>query len=151
MKRSFTLIELLIVLVIIGILATLAIPAYQSYIDKAKLAEMKTITKSLVDAVWAYYQETGTWPGNPDIPDDSDEIPADLGVTVPTSKYFHYNVHTHASPTSPGGHVKAYYKGPGSAHGWVVFEIVIQSDGRRIYSWGTDATWVAQGMAEWTF
>jgi len=61
--RSFTLIELLIVLVIIGILAVLAIPQYRSYINKAKtMDEMARLLKAItmLKATTGYYP--GRWP-----------------------------------------------------------------------------------------
>lgn len=63
MKKAFTLIELLIVIVIIGVLATIAIPAYQSYVDKAKWSEAINVLGALRQACEEYRVETGEYPG----------------------------------------------------------------------------------------
>lgn len=134
MKKAFTLIELLIVLVIIGILASIAVPQYEKMMDKAKIAEMKSTLDQLAKAIDIYYMEAGKWPGNPDLPNEIDEIPADLGVKLPQSKYFYYNVHWHVdSVAAPGGHAKAYYKGAGLLYGWKYFEISVYADEPREY------------------
>ena len=63
MKRSiqkgFTLIELMIVVAIVGILAAVALPAYQDYTKKAKFAEVVSIGASYQTAVATCIQETG--------------------------------------------------------------------------------------------
>ena len=56
-RKGFTLIELMIVVVIIGILAALAIPRFMQTTGKAKKSEAKTVLKQLYQLERAYFQE----------------------------------------------------------------------------------------------
>jgi len=65
-QQGFTLIELMIVVAIIGILAAVAIPAYQDYTIRAQISEGLTLSASAKLAVSEYFMENGAWPSNND-------------------------------------------------------------------------------------
>ena len=56
-RRAFTLIELLIVVIIIGILAAIAIPKFSSNREKAYITQMKSDLRNLATAQEGYYQD----------------------------------------------------------------------------------------------
>jgi len=81
-KQGFTLIELMVVIVIIGVLASLAIPRFSEASAKAKVAEAPRVIASWESAFLAYNAETGS----------VDPAAGDLIFEVPSdSKWFTYS------------------------------------------------------------
>jgi type IV pilus assembly protein PilA len=63
-QQGFTLIELMIVVAIIGILAAIAIPAYQDYTIRAQVSEGLNLAGGAKAAVSEYTMDTGVFPTN---------------------------------------------------------------------------------------
>jgi type IV pilus assembly protein PilA len=65
-QQGFTLIELMIVVAIIGILAAIAIPAYQDYTIRAKVTEGLNVAGAAKASVSEYYTSQGSMPDDAD-------------------------------------------------------------------------------------
>ena len=76
-KKGFTLVELVIVIVIVGILSLVSIPIYRGYIEKARFTEAFTTLRAIADANITYFLEKGVWC------DDIRELPIQIdGTTI---------------------------------------------------------------------
>ncbi|ENS8044437.1 pilin, partial [Neisseria gonorrhoeae] len=64
LQKGFTLIELMIVIAIVGILAAVALPAYQDYTARAQVSEAILLAEGQKSAVTEYYLNNGKWPAN---------------------------------------------------------------------------------------
>lgn len=77
-QQGFTLIELMIVVAIIGILAAVALPAYQDYTVRAKITEAIGMASAAKTAVSEHVISRGTWPANASAA--GYDAPSNLGV-----------------------------------------------------------------------
>ncbi len=102
LKKGFTLVELMVVIVIIGILAALAIPRFMGATNKTKATEFKTVLKSINTLQNAYRQERDRWGSA------ADTIGADLpkattATTNPGTARFLYDVQNPGATTGVVG------------------------------------------------
>ena len=83
LKRSagFTLLELLVVVIIIGILASVALPQFAKMTKQARFSEAKSVVGSIMTAEMVYYQENGKFTTA------FTELLTDLATSTPTYDY----------------------------------------------------------------
>ena len=79
---GFTLIEVLVVVLIIGILAAVAVPQYEKAVWKARAAELRSVTRALATAQEAYFMANGTYPKS------FDELDLDINLPVKGRRSF---------------------------------------------------------------
>ena len=110
-SKGFTLIELMVVIVIIGVLAALAIPKFMDAATKAKMSEIPTVVGSWDHAVLGRLAEVGALP----------TVITDLVFEEPTSKWFTYTgayvpaTSTMTADVATGKRVGTYAAGAGDA------------------------------------
>jgi len=63
-QQGFTLIELMIVVGIIGFLATIALPAYNAYTDRSKISEILLVADSAKTTISDFYMSSGNMPAS---------------------------------------------------------------------------------------
>lgn len=90
LQRGFTLIELMIVVAIVAILATVAIPAYTEYVLRSKLTEAHTELSSMRVKMEQFFQDTRDYSG---------ACTAGTVAPTPTGKYFDYDCPTRTAST----------------------------------------------------
>ena len=82
-KKAFTLVELVIVIVIVGILSLVAVPLYRGYTRKAMSTEGKTVVKNIENSEKVYYAENFKY-----YPVSETSYDNTLDVDLRTNKYF---------------------------------------------------------------
>jgi prepilin-type N-terminal cleavage/methylation domain-containing protein len=129
-SKAFTLVELLIVVVIIGILAMAAMPQYQRMVWRARLAEVPVIVGTISQAEQLFYAEHGKYPqpfdaiscyaGHGVDPNDPvfSGLQKTLNIEIPSSCFFRYMVEPNGGWPSSVTVIHFMDPTPGKAYSW---------------------------------
>ena len=132
LQKGFTLIELMIVVAIIGILAAVALPAYQTYSDRAAFAELVIAATPLKTAVELAIQTRGAALGDL----DSGNVGIPLPITVGTA--------VHGSSVTDGAITLIWRSDGGSLAGET---FILTADGNTPpVQWASAGTCVLAGL-----
>ena len=93
-KKGFTLVELLIVVSILGVLATIALPRIMGRAKTAKINACKTNVALINSQLELYYQNKGEWPNFLTDLDDPNYFPDEL-PNCPFGTFYHYTMIIH--------------------------------------------------------
>lgn len=88
---GFTMIELMVVVIIVGVLAAIAVPVYSKYVKNARVTEASSRLGDILTAEKAFFQEKGVWA--------DDATAGFLGDTATPTANFTYDINSGAGGT----------------------------------------------------
>lgn len=123
-KKGFTLIELLVVVLIIGILASVALPQYQKAVGKARVMKVLPVLRAIYDAKQVYFLANGTY--------EADLDSLDVNINYSSSEVADNGNYTYKSSI---GRLVLHKNNAGVS--WTDWDVIIDlKDGNRIVCCG---------------
>ncbi|MBN2097690.1 MAG: type II secretion system protein [Candidatus Omnitrophica bacterium] len=127
-RKSFTLIEILVAVVIVGILATLALPQFAKAVYISRFGEVYSVVETVSKAKHIWYSEHGFYnkndagsPGRYGLEDSkaghaidpsASPVQQDLGIEIPSTCYFEYVIYPIYDLTGPGALYAVRFRDP---------------------------------------
>ena len=137
MKKGFTLIELLVVVLIIGILASIALPQYTKAVEKSRATEAVQLLGTLANAEWIFQMQNGTFTNDLSLLDI--QLPGVSSTTTSTTSTNNFAISILSTGTNNAGPVLASaYRADASDP----YSIVVSVDSN-----GTMTRWCEDGQA----
>jgi len=106
-EQGFTLVELMIVVVIVGILAAVAVPIYQANVNKAKASEAEATLGTIRTSLRVYYAANSTYPTSASFANVTSISGIDLDISDLTGKYYDDSYYYYKSAAGGGYIIKA--------------------------------------------
>ncbi len=132
MRRGFTLLELIVVIIILGILATLGFTQYVKMVEKGRTAEAKAILGDIRTALEAYHFEYNTY--NTAL----SNLPVDSPTAASGTHYFTYAIPNAASNTFSAVATRTITTAGKTPPGPSAYTITLTNNGTRV-TWGGTA------------
>lgn len=133
-SKGFTLIEVMVVVAIIGILAAIAVPAYQDYVRRGQIQDGTSALASLRVRMEQFYQDNRTYAGN--------QCSGACGVPCPNTQFFSYT----CAPLNGGQTFTLTANGTGPLAG---FTYTIDQDATRTSNITAGGGWSGSSATCW--
>ena len=147
-KKGFTLVELVIVIVIVGILSVISVPIYRGYVEKAMMTEGKVLIGAIGKAELAYHVEHGYFA---DTEGNDQERLSAIDIDARGNKYFKsFYIESGNWGVNDNGenvdYVDIYVYGRNNAKSWTL--IATQESEGALYGWGNNGEIVDESEIE---